>query len=43
MRSYSEDVWERAVKVQEVILRAMARRIIPRGGTGGGDSGDLDA
>ena len=25
------------MKVQEVILRAMARRIIPRGGTGGGD------
>jgi len=27
MRSYSEDAWERAMKVQEVILRALAKRI----------------
>ncbi len=27
MRSYSEAAWERAMKVQEVILRAMAKRI----------------
>lgn len=27
MRGYSEAAWERAMKVQEVILRAMARRI----------------
>jgi transposase len=27
MRRYSESAWERAMKVQEVILRAMAKRI----------------
>lgn len=27
MRRYSEAAWERAMKVQEVILRAMAKRI----------------
>ena len=27
MRRYPEDAWERAVKVQEVILRAMAKKI----------------
>src|SRR5207245_4832718 len=27
MRGYSEAAWERAMKVQEVILRAMAKRI----------------
>lgn len=27
MRGYSESAWERAMKVQEVILRAMAKRI----------------
>jgi hypothetical protein len=38
MRRYSEPAWERAMKVQEVILRAMAKRItwwqaaeLPRG------------
>ena len=43
MKRYPEDAWERAVKVQEVILRARAKRIIPRGGTSGGDFGDLRA
>jgi len=28
MRRYSEAAWERAMKVQEVILRAMAKRIV---------------
>jgi hypothetical protein len=41
MKGYPEDAWERAMKVQEVILRALAKRIIPRGGTSGGDFGDL--
>lgn len=27
MARYSEDAWERAMKVQEVILRAMAKKI----------------
>jgi transposase len=27
MKGYPEDAWERAMKVQEVILRAMARKI----------------
>jgi hypothetical protein len=27
MRGYSEAAWERAMKIQEVILRAMAKRI----------------
>ena len=27
MKRYSEDAWERAMKVQEVILRAMAKKI----------------
>jgi hypothetical protein len=27
MRGYSEGAWERAMKIQEVILRAMAKRI----------------
>jgi transposase len=27
MKRYPEDAWERAMKVQEVILRAMAKRI----------------
>ena len=27
MRRYPEDAWERAMKVQEVILRAMAKKI----------------
>jgi hypothetical protein len=27
MKRYSEDAWERAMKVQDVILRAMAKRI----------------
>src|SRR3990170_403290 len=27
MRGYPEDAWERAMKVQEVILRAMAKKI----------------
>ena len=27
MKRYPEDAWERAVKVQEVILRAMAKKI----------------
>ena len=27
MRRYPEDAWERAMKIQEVILRAMAKRI----------------
>ena len=35
--------WERVMKIQEVILRALAKKIIPRGGTSGGDSGDLRA
>ena len=26
MKRYSENAWERAMKVQEVILRAMAKR-----------------
>jgi hypothetical protein len=28
MKRYSEDAWKRAMKVQEVILRAMAKQII---------------
>jgi hypothetical protein len=32
MKRYSEDAWERPMKVQEVILRAMAKRIIRPGG-----------
>jgi len=27
MRGYSESAWERTVKIQDVILRAMARKI----------------
>ena len=27
MQRYPEDAWERAMKVQEVILRALAKRI----------------
>ena len=27
MKGYPKDAWERAMKVQEVILRAMAKRI----------------
>jgi hypothetical protein len=27
MRGYPEDAWERAMKIQEVILRAVAKRI----------------
>jgi hypothetical protein len=31
MKRYSEDAWERAMKVQDVILRAMAKRSIRLG------------
>jgi hypothetical protein len=32
MRGYAEDAWERAMKVQEAILRATAKQIIRLGG-----------
>ena len=32
MKDYSEDAWERAMKVQEAILRATAKQIIRLGG-----------